>query len=243
MLFTNQVIRDIVLSVKKANRYKLFVFMEDTMIKKIPQSWMYDKSMENLLLFYQASEEMLSFTSPDTYRLSVHNTITLCFEAKWVYTFLKRNNSIESFYKQYIPPILEEIIDSIQKDAIIKNALGPRLGRVKTGLQVAQNNSSELFRWIELLLKSCPFEDYELKCKKRIIELIHTGKDKKQLLWYINNYYISLINLGYSAEYIYQSIIKFFDNKSIKIDCVDCVERFFELFDHKKKDYSIFCSD
>lgn len=196
------------------------------MINKIPTSWQYTADMENLFLFYQASEEMLSFSSPDSYRLTVHNAITLCLEAKKIYSILKSSNQIETYYKQYIPPIIEELIHSIQQDSVIKAELGMRLDSITTGLTTAIDNHTLLVRWLNLIMKSCSFEKYIEQCKNIIIECVITGTNQKKLLYYTNNYYVSLINTGYNPEYLYQSVIRFFDNRYNKIQDKEQIKDF-----------------
>ncbi|MBQ2474612.1 MAG: hypothetical protein II513_04630, partial [Ruminococcus sp.] len=73
------------------------------MVNTIPSSWTYNESLENLFFFYQSSEELLSFGSPDSFRLPVCNCITLCSELQRVYRFLLDNRQIEKYYSKYIP--------------------------------------------------------------------------------------------------------------------------------------------
>jgi len=90
------------------------------MINSVPSSWEYSDELENLFLFYQASEEMLSFESPDSYRVTVHNVITLCSELGKIYSILQKSNQLSEYYEKYTLPIIEELLYSIQQDSIIK---------------------------------------------------------------------------------------------------------------------------
>lgn len=204
------------------------------MINIIPSSWEYTEEMENLFLFYQASEEMLSFSSPDTYRLTVHTPLTLCFEIKNIFDILEKSNEVKDYYKQYIVPIIEELTCSIQNDSIIKSELGARLPNVISGLTSAKDNSSLVIRWINLILQSCSFEQYLEKCKERIVECVISGKNKKELLYYTNNYYVSLVFVGYNVEFLYQSLNRFFDNKSNSINDKEQISKFLEKFNQEE---------
>ena len=51
------------------------------MIYRIPENWDYNESLELLYLFYQKADELLSETSPNTYSLPLHNSMTLLSEA------------------------------------------------------------------------------------------------------------------------------------------------------------------
>ena len=64
------------------------------MRNNIPDSWSYTADLENLLFFFQSSEELLSYSSPDSFRLPVCNSITLCYELRRIYGFLYRNKQI-----------------------------------------------------------------------------------------------------------------------------------------------------
>ena len=210
------------------------------MINKIPTSWQYTDEMENLYLFYQASEEMLSFSSPDSYRLTVHTPITLCMEAKKIYSILKSSNQINDYYKQYIHPIIEELIYSIQQDSIFKAELGARLDSITTGLSTALENHTLLNRWINLIMKSCSFEKYLSKCKETIIDCVTDNTDKKKLLFYTNSYYVSLINSGYNPEYLYQTIIRFFNNRNRKITSNTQIVNFLDIFTREEREYELY---
>ena len=210
------------------------------MINKIPTSWHYTDDMENLYLFFQASEEMLSFSSPDSYRLTVHTPITLCLEAKKTYSILKGSNQIDDYYKQYLIPIIEELIYSIQQDAILKNELGERLETIITGLTTALGNHVLLNRWINLIIKSCSFEKYVSKCKETIIDCVTTNSNKKKLLFYTNNYYVSLINSGYNPEYLYQTIIRYFDNRNRQITSNTQITDFLDSFTCNEREYELY---
>ena len=97
------------------------------MRNEIPDSWTYTSDLENLLFFFQNSEELLSYSSPDSFRLPVCNSMTLCYELRRIYGFLYRNKQIERYYSKYIPCIIDELIKTMQDDQILKKALGLRL--------------------------------------------------------------------------------------------------------------------
>lgn len=102
------------------------------MINKIPDSWDYDDSMEMLWLFYQATDELLSETTPDTYTLPLHNALTLIDEMEEVYVLLKEHNIVDKYYIQYIPPIIDEFLSQTEDDSILKKILGLRLESIRT---------------------------------------------------------------------------------------------------------------
>lgn len=207
------------------------------MINNIPDSWNYNDNMENLFFFYQCSEELLSINSPDTFRLPVCNSMVLCFEIRRIYRFLADSKQIERYYSKYIPCIIDELIKTIQQDYILKHKLGLRLNSVYIGLETAKENHQELLKWISIIRQSCTVDEHKEKCEELIISYIKAGNNKSKLLWVTTNYYIDLIVLGYSREYLYQSVIKFFDNHYNSIQNNDVIDVFLKKFDCEESNY------
>lgn len=210
------------------------------MVFAIPSSWTYSNDLENLLFFYQCSEELLSNNSPDSYRLPTCNSISLCSEIRRIYKFLSDSKQIDRYYSKYIPCIIDELIDTIHGDNILKKALGFRLESVITGLTSAKENHRELVKWINLMRQSCTLRDHANACKAAIIKDVQAGNNKAVLQWHIQNYYIDLISIGYSTEYLFQSVIRFFDNKSSPIVSSSCIVKFLESFDMEEHEFEFY---
>lgn len=206
------------------------------MIKDIPENWIYDKSMEMLFLFYQVTDELLSERTPDSYALPLHNVITLAHEMEEVYILLKRNNIIDTYYNNYIPPIIDEFIYNIENDSIFKKICGRRLSSIKTGFQEAKNNHVLLQRWLGSFTQACPLSKYINEYKNQIIHyVINNDKRKYDFIYLVKNYYITLRHSGYSKEFLYTSSKKFFSNDNIKIENSECIKIFLDYFDGKIK--------
>ncbi len=211
------------------------------MNKTISSNWKYDPNIENLYLFFQVSKEKLSFYSPDTYRLTVHNTLTLCYEVRRIYELLDERFAIKNYYAKYIPMIIDELIDSLHNDDILKNLLGMRFSNIVTGLNSAKTESALLIRWVNMISHLCDLEMYANLCKEKIVEIVvQNNKNKEKLLKYINDYYVSLVNLGYDEEYLYQTLIHYFDNRIITSDTSQLIRGFLDTFDFEYKDVELF---
>ena len=111
---------------------------EAKMINSIPNSWKYTDKMEMLFLFYQCTDELLSETTPDTYSLPMHNSITLVQEMDEVYNLLLNHGAVEKYYERYLSPIIDEFIDALTEDYILKRMLGDRLPCIVTGFTEAK---------------------------------------------------------------------------------------------------------
>lgn len=210
------------------------------MINEIPRCWDYNKNLETLLFFFQRSEEMLSKYTVDTYHVKMHNTISLCREALSLYEKLDALNIIDEYYTKYICDILDELIFSIHNDDVIKQLLGVRLESVVTGIETAKSNSSLLERWIETVLDFCKSKKYLEKNKEIICDSVVNNHNKDKLSTAMTRFYSHLINNGYSEEYLYKQVKEFFVyNDKTKIDNVNLINEFVNLFDFKENDYEL----
>lgn len=90
------------------------------MINSIPNTWEYTEDLEMLFLFYQISDELLSETTSDTFSLPLHNSMTLIREIKEIYGILDEQSLIDKYYAAYIPVIIDELLASIEQDALLK---------------------------------------------------------------------------------------------------------------------------
>ena len=206
----------------------------------IPDSWTYTPDLENLLFFFQSSEELLSYSSPDSFRLPVCNSMTLCYELRRIYGFLYRNKQIDKYYPKYIPCIIDELIKATQDDRILKKSLGLRLDNTVSGLTRAKERPQELLKWVDIINHSCTLEQHLESCKSGIVDNVTEGNNKNELLWLIQNYYVDLVTLGYSQEYLYQSVIRFFDNRDIAITSSSCISSFLDKFDSGDETYEFY---
>lgn len=188
------------------------------MINSIPDNWEYTDDMEMLFLFYQSTDELLSEVTVDTYALPLHNVLSLFDELIETYTLLKQHDSIKNRYIQYIPPIIDEMLYKITDDYLLKKMLGKRLDSIVTGFTEAKNDYRHLERWADVFRQACNRSKYRSLYQNEIINLVTNTSDKNKLLYCIQNYYIILINLGYSREYLYTAAKKYFNNHSVKIN-------------------------
>lgn len=200
------------------------------MINTIHENWEYTDDLEMLFLFYQSTDELLSEITPDTFALPLHNALSLIDEIVETYFLLERHNSITEFYNKYILPIIDELLQKIEEDYLLKKILGKRLDSIVTGFNEAKKDYKNLERWIDVFYQTCSRTKYRVIYQKELEYLINNTKDKNKLLYCIQNYYIALINMGYSREYLYTSSKRFFNNYSVKITSKNQIEDFLKQF-------------
>ena len=209
------------------------------MINKIPDNWDYKDDLEMLFLFYQSTDELLSEVTTDTYALPLHNTLSLFLEIDEIYRLLKRNSIIEKYYEQYIPPIIEEFLKSLEDDYLLKKMLGKRQDLIKTGFTECLKNSILLERWLESFMQLCTLGRYKEAYENEIIHLVTQTNDKQKLLYCLSNYYVHLISIGYSREYIYICAKKYFDNKNKRIKSLTDIKGFLDIFSCQEEEYEL----
>lgn len=107
-----------------------------------------------------------------------------------------------------------------------KKIFGKRLDSIVTGFNEAKNDHKYLERWVDVFNQSCGRTKYRLLYQEEIVRLITDTKDKSKLLHCIQNFYITLINVGYSQKYLYTSAKNFFNNHSVKITSKDQIKEF-----------------
>lgn len=208
------------------------------MIHKIPQSWDYNDSLEMLFLFYQRADELLSENTPDSYALPLHNAVSLVCEMSEVLALLKKYGSVNNYYMQYIPPIIEEFIVLLEKDYILKRMLGRRLDSIKTGFIEAEKTSAHLETWINVFAQTCSVGKYREAYKAEICRLITSTTDKEKLLYCTANYFTYLMWIGYTREHLYISTKKYFNSNSIRISSSNQICAFLDSFTDTEKEFS-----
>lgn len=205
------------------------------MINAVPTTWEYDDSLEMLFLFYQKAEELLSDATPDTFALPMHNAITLLHEIETVNDLLEKYGLIKTYYAKYVPIIIDELLNEIEEDHILKRFLDVRLDSIKTGLNEAKANPVLLEKWLNLIKHSCSISSYRKAYVSEISRLVSKTKDKDKLMYCAKNYFILLRHLGYSREYMYNTTRSFFSDKERTINSLSQIDEYLSIFDCKQK--------
>jgi len=208
------------------------------MINEVPRNWEYTEQLEMLFLFYQYAEELLSEITSDTYSLPVHNTITLTFEIEYIYDLLRKYNLVKDYYCKYIPVIIDELIESIEEDSILKNELGARRASIITGFCESKANHILLQRWLSLFQQACSHIRYVSLYQVEIIKLITETKNKKDLYKCTKVFFTSLANSGFSREFLFHSIKRFFSNDKVVIRRPEQIEDFFQYSNNLPKKFA-----
>ncbi len=103
---------------------------------------------------------------------------------------LNEYGMLTEYYSKYIPPILEELLDQMESDYLLKKILGSRLFSIRTGLAEAQKSHVHLKGWINTFNQACTFSQYRKAYANEIIHLVKETKDKNKLLYSTERYFL-----------------------------------------------------
>jgi len=206
------------------------------MIHRMPINWKEDESLNLLFLFYQESNELLFKNTFDSYELPMHNSITIIDEIQSIYELMKATGTLELYFEKYTTPMIEEFMDFAKNDKILKELLG-NANEIINKFSSVKKDYVLLVNLINIVQRRCKIENYIEKCKFEIENIIcnNIKEDKDNLIIYIKNLYISLVNFGYSKEYIFREIENFF--KIETIEDASQIKDFLKIFSCNKKNY------
>lgn len=207
------------------------------MINSIPAKWKNDgHTLDMLFFFYQLSEEFLNEHTPDSFSLPMHNSITLLMEMAQMNELLNRYGMVEKYFTKYIPVIVDEFLNQLQNDDILKKMLGHRYELMKIGFESSKNDSKQLDIWVQSFQQAVSIFEY-IDCLKKIIaDIIETKRNDKQKLYYVtSNLYVSLLTIGYSKQYIRNELLRFFGTQDI--GDLNEIENFLKIFSGEKRKF------
>lgn len=223
------------------------------MVTKIPDSWKYNEELEMLFLFYQCADELTSVNTNDTYMVPLHNSMTLTYEISSIYNALEGYGLLERYYAKYINVIINEFLECLKDDKILKGAFGQRLDSIVKGFEEAKLNPKLLKRWINQVHQSCDIIKYIEQYRQIIIDSIISSNNKKDLITCSKRYFSSLIFIGYTREFLFEMTKIFFQGKISNknqiieflnlLDCEDKRWEFLILLDLNSIDYLDSISD
>lgn len=214
------------------------------MVNKIPTLFVYNESTENLFLFYQRVSELLFDYSPDSYKVSTHNSHSLCIEAMNILRYLKKDGSVQRFYGQYIPDILCELIHSLRNDSVAKALLGLRFNKYIELLEQCKNASgsdSEVKRFETTIFNLNNYfsnKQYFAAICSQLSTLIQEKKGQQHLITLTDVFLCELIHLGYSKQHIFNVMHSFFQKSHIDNSGV-AFSQLLEMFDFQKIKWEI----
>lgn len=201
-----------------------------------PKYWKYDKKLEGLLYFAQVLNEVLFDYSIDTYKPNALNAHSITHEALSLLRKVRSKHIPDGNLK----PVKEELILLINKDLVVKSLLKEKLEHYSKLIKEA-NNIDDLYYSIYSTHTYLADKKYLEEVKKLLIETVQEGKRKRDIFFLTRVFVTELMNYGYSKSYLYNLTNQFFfQEKEHKIDNVNVISEFLDLFDFKEQKFDVF---
>lgn len=199
------------------------------------KNWNLSPETECLLFFAQRATEVLFDFTLDSYKYPALYSSSSVEEAIDILTKIEAKEISD----KSLEPIIDELKWKLRHDLIVKKIVGDSL---EDYLSLDLPNISDTKIKLELLYNKISPKKYIKTCFETVIETVIENKKKKQLNKIIPNLFASLIDIGYSQNYLHNQTIKFFFLRSdddAKIEKADEIKKFFELFTLTFSEYSI----
>lgn len=196
--------------------------------------WEYKVELEGLLFFSQLVNELLFDYTIDTYKIPALNSHSLASELL---------SSIEEYELKFLKkgalkPIVDELIDRLNKDYAIKEILKDYFEEF---LRSLNKEPQGLKTQIEFLINKINIE-YFPTLKTLLKTTILGVKEKEKITRFTRDYLIELINKGYSPQYIYHEANRFFfaqGHNPQRIDNPQIIDAFLNLFSLNTKHFNV----
>lgn len=190
-----------------------------------------------LLLMAQRLEEALSDYTLDSYRAPALNSHSRAYELRHAVQSTRRGE----FVRGLLPPIVEELAESIATDSAAQELLGP------TTEQFAKLDQWPLkdLQALEVrarYLSAALSRGYEAALRDRLIALIPTGREKRDIQRLATDLATEWVLRGYAADYVYFVVRRFFfsdQGADLSVDSEGALTAFFDLFGDKETEWSV----
>lgn len=199
------------------------------------QKWDGKDNTKGLIFVAQLIDELLFDYTLDTYKPSAMNTCLLAIEAL---------NTIKSINKGTIKKpnlkhILDELCENLENDKVAISLINIDLNGVKATLKDPKSSEQSINTTVELLAIQMPLESYKKKNEELLYEELTSQPSMSALRSLTRSYITTLINCGFSTEYIKGESQKFFFYSKNRIGGNDAIKDYFELFSLKPQKYGV----
>lgn len=186
------------------------------------EKWDNVKESKNLLFFAQLFDELFFDFSLDTYKPSSMNTSLLFEEALEVIAEIKKG-SIKAPNLQHV---IDELCENLSKDKVAQALLSIKLKQINSVLKDPKKSAEDKKIVIELILRQINLKKYKKKNEDLLIEMINGVEDFSVIRSLARSYATTLLNIGFSSEYISDVTQKFFYYEKNRIYGNSAIEDF-----------------
>lgn len=199
------------------------------------EKWDDLENSKNLLFFAQLFDELFFDFSLDTYKPSSMNTSLLCEEALGVIEEIHKGN-IKSPNLQHV---IDELCENLSRDKVAQTLLSIKLKQINETLRDPKKTVEDKKIVVELILHQINLKRYKKKNEELLIQTIKGEVDFSSIRSLARSYATTLLNLGFSSEYIAEITKKFFHYDKNRIHGNSAIESFIKIFCDKPKKYQI----
>ncbi|EON90516.1 HEPN domain-containing protein [Plesiomonas shigelloides] len=199
------------------------------------EKWDDLENSKNLLFFAQLFDELFFDFSLDTYKPSSMNTSLLCEEALEVIEEIKKGN-IKAPNLQHV---IDELCENLSRDKVAHALLSIKLKQINATLRDPKKTAEDKKIVVELILRQINLKRYKNKNEELLIQVIKGDVDFSSIRSLARSYATTLLNLGFSSEYIAKKTKKFFHYGKNRIHGNSAIEDFIKNFCDKPKKYQI----
>lgn len=199
------------------------------------EKWDDVENSKNLLFFAQLFDELFFDFSLDTYKPSSMNTSLLCEEALEVIEEIQKGN-IKAPNLQHV---IDELCENLSKDPVSKKLLSIDLKQVNSTLRVPNKSSEDKKIIVELILRQINLKRYKKTNEELLVKAIDGPENFSEIRALARSYATTLINIGFSSEYIADVTKKFFHYDKNRIAGNAAIRDFIKIFCGKPKQYRL----
>ena len=195
--------------------------------------WILDSKIEGMLYFAQRINEMLFDYTLDTHKGRMYNSLILCIEALISIKQIEKG-AIKDANIKYI---IEELNWSLKQDTVIKYILADDFDVIIPLL--VSNKPSDIKSILELISVRVTPAKYEAVCRDLLIKAILDNK-KIAIDSYLESWLCIIKFMGYSEEYIYNTVNNYFFGTDHTINRVEYLYGFFDHINFEHKSYDVY---
>jgi hypothetical protein len=196
--------------------------------------WSDTKNTSGLIFIAQLIDELLFDYSLDTYKPSAMNTSLLVSEA------IRTIKAIESgsIKRPNLKHILLELVDNLDRDIIAQSLLSVDLSGVRAILKNPKSPDESISTTVELLSRQVPLKVYKSRAETLIIEELKKDEiNFSTLRSLVRSYITTLLNIGFSHQFIQTQSKQFFFYSEEEIHSNDDIKNYFKIFGLKTNEY------
>ncbi|EHK9068666.1 hypothetical protein KCU34_004141 [Vibrio vulnificus] len=197
--------------------------------------WNESEYLDSLAFFAQLMEELLFEYSLDTYKPSALNASLLCDE------ILSLIYDIESeiINKQNLRHVVEEFVENLKKDEVASALVSLDLGFIYKKLIENSLNVSEVKDIVNVIINQISLPRYKKQCEVDLIKVVSEPLNCSKIRSITRSYVTTLLNYGFSSEYIYSQTQLFFYSGENKINSCSDVGDFINIFKSDSIEYEV----